>query len=784
MLIETKNRQGAEERTRGASFKRSMRYRKSEGELSEIYKEFQRRFSPDVLKALVGSDILHGIFLSGNDNNSLCYWLEYGTDSELFGSIAGGSAFKYGLFQRQGSGKWTAGSPQHPVELTEGEAISYGQKIRDCIVAGYQVICEFYPEVEGDYENLDWKLNEILGKYVNYSWIRKYYHMMFPDKFSCFYSEGYQRHVLYGLGIHPLKTYYGRSGQLALFAKAAGLSAVYFAEECNEQFGSVKHFYRLGSSNDKGNYAMHWQEKGIIAIGWRDLGDLREYAKQGVLDRRMIAEQLGRIYYNGNASTSSRKACEIKNFYEANADSVFVVMDGERLLALVDNTSSYYYDPSEPMAHCKHGTWHMCFAQGEKLPETEGYLSTCTELKKENNLLHIYNLYYQMKEHNGSVTEEIIPQSDRHSWLLTWNPSVWEWSDFLDAVRATKEKADWTEEWRCANSHVRTGDRVFLAMLGTKDNGIIASGFAAGEPFECEHWDAQKASDGQRIRRIKIRFDRILDYRSETILPQKQLQEEFPNQKWNPQGSGIAIKDEYCERLEEIWSAVQSNSETSMRISSIGEKSYNKENFLEQVFMTSEEYDELYHLLMYKKNIILQGAPGVGKTFMAKKLAYSIIGEKDDSHIDVIQFHQSYSYEDFIMGYKPSNDGFELKNGVFYNFCKMAEKSSSKNPYFFIIDEINRGNLSKIFGELLMLLEGDKRGAEHRIRLAYRDELFFVPENVYIIGMMNTADRSLAMMDYALRRRFSFFEIEPAFDTPMFKRYLERYIHTDRKSVV
>lgn len=202
---------------------------------------------------------------------------------------------------------------------------------------------------------------------------------------------------------------------------------------------------------------------------------------------------------------------------------------------------------------------------------------------------------------------------------------------------------------------------------------------------------------------------------------------------------------------------------------------YNKDQFLDDVFMEEEEYDRLLKLLLYKKNIILQGAPGVGKTFLARKFAYSIMGQKNDSHIESIQFHQSYSYEDFIIGYKPTDDGFELKTGVFYNFCKKAERDTDPNSkYFFIIDEINRGNLSKIFGELMVLIEADKR--EDKVRLAYRDELFGVPKNVYIIGMMNTADRSLAMMDYALRRRFCFYEIEPAFSKPKFRNYLFRYL--------
>lgn len=195
---------------------------------------------------------------------------------------------------------------------------------------------------------------------------------------------------------------------------------------------------------------------------------------------------------------------------------------------------------------------------------------------------------------------------------------------------------------------------------------------------------------------------------------------------------------------------------------------YDAEDFLEEVFMDEDSYETLVGLVRNKKNVILQGAPGVGKTFAAKRLAYSMMGEKDPNRVMMVQFHQSYSYEDFIMGFRPSEKGFELKHGAFYNFCKQAE-IDNENEYFFIIDEINRGNLSKIFGELFMLIETDKRGVE--LQLLYSDEKFSVPGNVYIIGMMNTADRSLAMLDYALRRRFAFFEMKPGFDTDRFREY-------------
>ena len=191
---------------------------------------------------------------------------------------------------------------------------------------------------------------------------------------------------------------------------------------------------------------------------------------------------------------------------------------------------------------------------------------------------------------------------------------------------------------------------------------------------------------------------------------------------------------------------------------------FTKEDFLKEVFITDSDYEKLRALILRKKNIILQGAPGVGKTFSAKRLAYSIIGEKNESRICMVQFHQNYSYEDFIMGYRPNDSGgFELQSGVFYNFCIRCKENSDK-PYFFIIDEINRGNLSKIFGELLMLIETDKRGEKYKLNLVYGGTAFYIPENLHIIGMMNTADRSLAMIDYALRRRFSFYTMQPAFE--------------------
>lgn len=347
-------------------------------------------------------------------------------------------------------------------------------------------------------------------------------------------------------------------------------------------------------------------------------------------------------------------------------------------------------------------------------------------------------------------------------WWLVASPKYWTFSD------------------------IKVGEQVVYTVKNDKGNkrripanfeqakvGDIVIGYEAN-PVKCIVALAKvsKASDGETISFVKTETLSTPVAWSDFKNSPEIADMEFIR---NPNGSFFRLtEDEYNFLVDLIR---QENPEDDNPLLPVdAPELYDDKKFLSEVFMSESDLNSLKKLLKHKKNIILQGAPGVGKTFSAKRLAYVMMGMTDDSRVKMVQFHQNYSYEDFIMGYKPTASGFELREGVFYEFCRKAANDPDRD-YYFIIDEINRGNLSKIFGELLMLIESGYRGTT--VQLAYRKEEFAVPENLYIIGMMNTADRSLAMIDYALRRRFSFFTMHPGLDTAGFKAEISR--HDDKR---
>ena len=287
--------------------------------------------------------------------------------------------------------------------------------------------------------------------------------------------------------------------------------------------------------------------------------------------------------------------------------------------------------------------------------------------------------------------------------------------------------------WQFANE-INIGDVIISKQGRSKylGYGVVSSEYIFDE----------NKTEYKHIRKVNWKKDG--EWKPKDMLPMKTL-------------TNITHYSDYVERLKNKI-GIESTNNKDLNIE------FSIDKTLENVFINKVDFENIVDILITKKNIILQGSAGVGKTFIAKKIAQAIQEDYSEERIEMIQFHQSYSYEDFIQGYRPNKDSFQLKNGIFYDVCERAKQDTSV-PYFLIIDEINRGNLSKIFGELMMLIEADKRGEKNKIKLAYSaNKHFYIPDNLYIIGTMNTADRSLTIVDYALRRRFAFIKMRPKFN--------------------
>ena len=609
-------------------------------------------------------------------------------------------------------------------------------------------------DIEKAYDALN---GQFLIKYVltiGLFWIR-------PDKYLSL--DGNNRNKLVSLGIAtfdgkfvPFKEYEGIMKRLDAKMKTESLGFSNYAE-----FSYGAYLQNEGASkrdtpnneetipNKKANYWMYspgekaskWPQctnEGIMCIGWDDLGDLANYSSRDEMQKAIKVHYLSK----GSAKNDSLAVWQFANEIKP-GDIVFAKKGRNKIVGRGVVESKYEFDTNRPdFKNIRKVNWTDT---GEWIVDETTAMKTLTDITKYSDYVEKLNQLVGSMDYKVSESIGKYGTNDVDYWWLNANPKYWEVDTF--SVGEIKKYTAYNKEGNRRQlfkyfKAVKPGDKLICYETSpTKKVKAL-----------CEITHGLHEDGGYEI--IDFVFREKVAY-------------EVP---WNELILNDIFKgsEPYKAATGSLYHLTKEEYDVIVELANGGKKeAYSKKEFLNEVFVSANDYDKIENLLLRKKNLILQGAPGVGKTFAAKRLVYAIMGEKDDSRVMQVQFHQNYSYEDFVMGYKPNEGGgFELRNGKFYDFCKKAEKDR-EHDYFVIIDEINRGNLSKIFGELLMLIENDYR--DKPIQLAYKDEMFAVPSNLSIIGMMNTADRSLAMIDYALRRRFSFFEMKPGFDNPVFE---------------
>ena len=682
----------------------------------ELYQSFQKEFPLETLK-----DMPLDKYTNLNKEDSFCYWLESRTYD--LGSFWGGSSYKFLIYRY--NKRPAEGDPRVTYDDKYAWYSNLGKATAE---EAYNVVRDEIVKVatlanDGDFEAIDGL--DRLGH--SYKW--KIAFLYSKENLIPIYNRGMLQVVANELGMKNVQRVKTVEIQQFLMEKKEEKDLYEFYDELLKILDSKS---KVNSFED---------------IKATIIEKLEE-------DDRFVAKKSGKDYLwvGTKDGLIGNDACHYEIVNDSNKraghskSTVFVEMHHE-------GRKAKPFKALQSVEGIKTFPWTI---YGERLNENGWSIKEGDTNELTNTLIQeLYGLDNVIGEKAKDIIKENseAPTDEKQYWWLSALPKIWS----LASMKVGEEQ-DYTLYNERGNKR-----KIYQNFLDAKVGDVVIGYEARPTKQIVGLLEISKAADDHALY-----FKMVEKLPSPIDLSSLKSTDGLENMEYmrNPQGSLFKVTPD---EFDIIMDLIRDDNPLPKEEAN---EPYGKSEFLDDVFVTYKDYDQLENLLLRKKNLILQGAPGVGKTFAAKRLAYALMGEKDDNRVVQVQFHQNYSYEDFVMGYKPNeNAGFELKNGIFYKFCKRAA-TDREHKYFFIIDEINRGNLSKIFGELLMLIENDYR--DKPIQMSYREEHFAVPSNVYIIGMMNTADRSLAMIDYALRRRFSFFEMKPGFESPQFMDYIQK----------
>jgi 5-methylcytosine-specific restriction protein B len=612
----------------------------SRPQLQRYYDTFRREFGPEVLRSLDGQQLLERMHAHGN-RDSLVYWLEFKDDDvfpsiSAFGSIAGGSALKFGVYRRAETGTWaTKGTGSAPKDISLAEAIEIAQRHRDQLLAAVNAVSTLSAgAADAEHLSLQRELARVAPDVQDTAWGHKYLSLIFPDVLDDFHVASYQRYNLIRVLQLPPRDRdewaegrYVCAGRFVALAQQLDVPVHILTTLVNRRHGQPRSYWRIGTTDDEKARRKYWpmmRDGNIVAVGWPALGDLSEF--QNNKESRDAIAAMVQQHYPNNASAVSNSAGQLLKFVAGMTEGDRVIAaDGQTVLGIAEVAGPYGHDPSAPFPHQRPVKWlsHVEW----KAVDAEALRTSVAVIRDPRNQVAIER--HILDDSESVIKRDIVVQP--------------------------------------GTSHAeqqRPGIRGPLPRL-TGIPGLVQA---------------------------------VLERKGQVIL-------------YGPPGTG-----------KTYWALRAARDLAALRV-------------------FGSRYSELQPDQKSRIDKGVAGAPAL---------------------VRITSFHPEYGYEDFIEGYRPrtvnGSLSFELMPGTFRRLCTDALAAPGLE-FYLVIDEINRGDVPRIFGELLTLLERDKRGES--FLLPASGELFRVPPNVHVLGTMNTADRSIALLDVALRRRFGFVELMP-----------------------
>lgn len=703
-------------------------------DLEKYFRRFRERFGPDVLADLDGEELLETLFKFGN-RDSLVYWLEFKNDDEfpnLFGGISGGTSYNYGLFHSK-AGEWMAGSPKYPKTLDVKEAIMLARERRSQLVNGAKLLDSFPINANTDqYLKLQEELSQAAPNIADTAWGHKYFFLLHPEKIDAFHNPAWQRFYLRKMLIAPPTTEgrYVCAEYFVALKNELEYQMVNLASALHKYFGNPHRYWRVGTGVEGGKISI-WDEMRdgeFVAVGWPKIDDL------GTLDdskdsRLKLKQILKEAYPEYSPSLLGRQTRQLLNFVAGiKNDEIVLACNGARVLGIARVKGSYEYSPGYQAPHRRPVEWLSL--DEWKMPDPEGLQTTVHELKKYSS---------NLVQAERSIVLPPAPPPPINDKI----PAAESYVDIFGRLYNDKRITDKHKE--ILRLHYKSQERAITTRELAKLVGYSA-------------YNAVNAQYGRLAGLVCTELKQPQECNLAILV-------EFePDPKTNGKETLLRMRPQVAEAIEILQWDIGGNGPPPIPL--------------------AETVKRIQSILEQKKQAILYGPPGTGKTYWAdfttRELASRNRFNKAYDHLDASErkvihgdtnkpglvrfcsFHPEYGYEHFIEGYKPEEtDGqvtFRLKDGIFKKLCSDAEASPNQT-FFLIIDEINRGDIPRIFGELITLLESDKRCKVVSLPVSGRP--FLVPPNVLVIGTMNTADRSIALLDTALRRRFGFIELMP-----------------------